>query len=126
MKMQLLNIIEEYLNIFPNEKERQQKLIEYLNTHEDDEITNWNNFDGHITAGGLIYALKEKKHLESLEFTNQHIKTLLKISFGIKIMTPVIFHYIAPNKIIIIVLIIELIKTLSNNINIITIAKVAI
>jgi len=47
------------------------------------------------------YLTKEKKHLESLEFTNEHIKTLLKISFGIKILTPVIFHYIGKNKIVV-------------------------
>ena len=51
--------------------------------------------------GSKKYALKEKKHLESLEFTNEHIKTLLKISFGIKILTPVLFHYIAENKIVV-------------------------
>lgn len=47
------------------------------------------------------YATKEKKHLESLEFTNEHIRTLLKISFGIKMMTPVIFHYFAKNRIVV-------------------------
>lgn len=45
------------------------------------------------------YVTKEKKHLESLEFTNEHIKTFLKISFGIKMITPVLFHYLAVNKI---------------------------
>ena len=51
--------------------------------------------------GSKKYLTKEKKHLESLEFTNEHIKTLLKISFGIKMMTPVIFHYICKNKIVV-------------------------
>lgn len=41
----------------------------------------------------------EKKHLESLEFTNEHVKMLLAISFGIKIMCPVIFHYTQINNI---------------------------
>ena len=45
------------------------------------------------------YQKNEKKHLESLEFTNQHIKILLRISFGIKIMTPVLFHYFVINEI---------------------------
>ena len=45
------------------------------------------------------YNIKEKKHLESLEFTNQHIKLLLCISFCMKIMSPVIFHYFALNLI---------------------------
>ena len=34
------------------------------------------------------YIKNDKKHLESLEFTNQHIKILLQISFGMKIMSP--------------------------------------
>ena len=45
------------------------------------------------------YVLKEKKYLESLEFTNEHIKILLCISFCMKIMSPVIFHYFAINVI---------------------------
>lgn len=45
------------------------------------------------------YKANEKKHLESLEFTNQHIKILLAISFGIKIMCPVVFHFCAKNQI---------------------------
>lgn len=45
------------------------------------------------------YLKNEKKHLESLEFTNQHIKLLLQISFAIKIMSPVLFHYIQKSHI---------------------------
>lgn len=45
------------------------------------------------------YLKNNKKHLESLEFTNQHIKILLEISFGMKIMSPALFHYIQKNKI---------------------------
>lgn len=45
------------------------------------------------------YKANEKKHLESLEFTNQHIKILLAISFGMKILCPVMFHYCACNEI---------------------------
>ena len=63
MKEELLKTMSKYLEIFPDEKERQKQLIEYLNNHEDDELNDCNNFDGHITAGGLIYALKEKKFL---------------------------------------------------------------
>ena len=44
------------------------------------------------------YLRNEKKHLESLEFTNQHIKILLMISFSMKIMSPVLFHYIQLNN----------------------------
>lgn len=63
MKNKILELVYDYLDVFPNEKERQQRLIEFLNTHDENEITNWDNFDGHITAGGLIYALKESKFL---------------------------------------------------------------
>lgn len=45
------------------------------------------------------YIKSDKKHLESLEFTNIHIKVLLRISFGMKIMSPVLFHYLALNVI---------------------------
>ena len=45
------------------------------------------------------YIKNEKKHLESLEFTNQHIKILLQISFGMKLMSPCIFHYVQINNI---------------------------
>ena len=63
MKNILLSILEKYLQIFPEEYERQLKLIEYLNNHEDDSITDWNNFDGHIVAGGFVYAKAENKFL---------------------------------------------------------------
>lgn len=45
------------------------------------------------------YVKNEKKHLESLEFNNQHVKILLAISFSIKLMAPVLFHYIQINNI---------------------------
>lgn len=45
------------------------------------------------------YTGKDKKHLESLEFTNQHIKILLRISFGMKCISPILFHYVAINVI---------------------------
>ena len=45
------------------------------------------------------YQKNEKKHLESLEFTNQHIKILLCISFAMKIMCPAMLHYHAINTI---------------------------
>lgn len=45
------------------------------------------------------YLKSAKQHLESLEFTNQHIKILLEISFGMKIMSPALFHYIQKSHI---------------------------
>lgn len=63
MKNILLTILKKYLEIFPEEKNRQTELLNYLNSHEDTEITNWNNFDGHIVAGGFIYSKKDNKFL---------------------------------------------------------------
>lgn len=63
MRDMLLNILNRYLEIFPEEKERQNKLINYLNSHNDTEITDWNNFDGHIVAGGFIYSKEDNKFL---------------------------------------------------------------
>ena len=45
------------------------------------------------------YKKGNKDYLESLEFTNEHIKILLRISFGIKIMSPILFHYLTINNI---------------------------
>lgn len=45
------------------------------------------------------YKKNNKKHLESLEFTNQHVKILLEISTSIKILAPVILHFFALNDI---------------------------
>ena len=39
------------------------------------------------------YLKSEKRHLESLEFTNQHVKLLLAISFSIKLICPCMFQY---------------------------------
>lgn len=63
MRQQLLNLLEKYLLLFPEEQQRQITLINYLNSHKDDEVTDWNNFDGHIVAGGFIYAKEENKFL---------------------------------------------------------------
>ena len=63
MKDLLLHLIDEYLKIFPDEKERQESFLKYLNTHNDEQITDWNNFDGHVVAGGFIFAKQEQKFL---------------------------------------------------------------
>ena len=58
-----LQFLEKYIQIFPNEKDRQDKLINFLNKQDENKITDWNNFEGHIVASGFIYAKKEKKFL---------------------------------------------------------------
>ena len=45
------------------------------------------------------YKKSNKEYLENLEFTNKHIKILLKISFGIKIISPILFHWCSLNVI---------------------------
>ena len=63
MKKELLGILEKYKQKIPNEKDRQDKLISFLNKQDEDKITDWNNFEGHIVASGFIYAKNEKKFL---------------------------------------------------------------
>lgn len=40
-----------------------------------------------------------QEYLESLEFTNQHMVILLRVSFAMKIMSPVLFHFLVKNDI---------------------------
>lgn len=63
MKDILLNILNRYLEVFPEEKGRQNKLIDYLYSHNDNEIIDWNNFEGHVVAGGFIYSKENNKFL---------------------------------------------------------------
>lgn len=63
MKNLLLNILHDYLLIFPEEQERQALVLDYLQKYNDEEIIDWNNFDGHIVVGGFIYAKKQHKFL---------------------------------------------------------------
>lgn len=54
--------------------------------------------DIEVSEDDKKYSKDTKKYLESLEFTNNHIQILLKISIAIKIMVPVLFHFIQKNK----------------------------
>ncbi|MBR4351091.1 MAG: NUDIX domain-containing protein [Bacilli bacterium] len=63
MKEYLLNVLNEYLLLFPDEQVRQKKLNEFLLGHTEEEFTDWNNFDGHIVASGFVYSIKDKKFL---------------------------------------------------------------
>ena len=60
---ELLNILNEYLVLFPEEQSRQNILIDYLKSHTKSEAIDWNNFDGHIVAGGFIYSKEDNKFL---------------------------------------------------------------
>ena len=61
MKDLFLELINKYLYLFPEEKEKYKEFTEYLNNNND--VTDWNNFNGHVVVGGFIYAKKEKKFL---------------------------------------------------------------
>jgi len=63
MRNILLDVLNNYLLLFPEEQERQLKVISYLQKHNDGEVIDWNNFDGHIVVGAFIYAKKESKFL---------------------------------------------------------------
>lgn len=63
MKEKVIDIVKEYLNIFPDEEERQTNLLAFLQNSTDSEIVDWNNFKGHLVVGGFIYALEDKKFL---------------------------------------------------------------
>lgn len=57
----VLDLVENYLKLFPEEEDRQKEIIRFIK--ENTDIINWNNFDGHLVAGGFIYARKERKFL---------------------------------------------------------------
>ena len=59
----LLNIINEYLLIYPNEKEKLNQLLDYVSKNTYDDIIDWNNFNGHIVASGFIYSKNDRKFL---------------------------------------------------------------
>ena len=63
MKKIINNIVKNYLREFPNEYERLSNFISYLDCHEENEITDWNNFEGHIVASGFVYSIEDKKFL---------------------------------------------------------------
>ena len=63
MKDILSKILNDYLLMFPEERQRQDILINYLNKSKNEELIDWNNFNGHIVAGGFIYAKEENKFL---------------------------------------------------------------
>ena len=63
MKDFILATLNEYLLLFPEEKQRQFKLEQFLNNFDDKQIIDWNNFNGHIVASGFVYSISDKKFL---------------------------------------------------------------
>ncbi len=63
MKELMAHILSNYKEIFPNEREKLNQLETFLEQHTEEDIIDWNCFDGHIVASEFIYAKKEKKFL---------------------------------------------------------------
>jgi len=63
MNDSIKEVLEKYLMMFPEEKQRQKKLISYLQKNSYGEAIDWNNFNGHIVASGFVYARREAKFL---------------------------------------------------------------
>ncbi len=64
MKKSVVNsIVEKYLQIFPNEKDRLSALEKFLVDTSDSAICDWNNACGHITAGGFVFCQTTKRFL---------------------------------------------------------------
>lgn len=63
MKKDIIRILDSYLKIFPNEKSRLESFFLFLNNSSDFEITDCNNFIGHIVASVFVYSTVLKKFL---------------------------------------------------------------
>lgn len=56
-------ILDEYLLINCNEVKKLEQLREFINTSSDNEIGDWNNFNGHVVASAFIHSKKDEKLL---------------------------------------------------------------
>jgi len=63
MKKIIIDILNDYLKIFPEEKTRQSIFLKYLKEHKPHEVIDWNNFNGHIVASGFVYSKENDKFL---------------------------------------------------------------
>lgn len=63
MKENIQIILNEYLKVFPDEEEKLFLLNRYLKQSIVEEITDWNNQNGHITIGAFVYSQREDKFL---------------------------------------------------------------
>ena len=59
----ITNAVNKYLDFYKEEQDKLHLFLEYLEKFSGEEIADWNNFDGHIAAGGFIYSIEEKKFL---------------------------------------------------------------
>lgn len=61
MREEISKIVEKYLSIYSDEKEKLERLTLFLKEQED--VFDWNNFNGHITVGAFLYSKKEDEFL---------------------------------------------------------------
>lgn len=88
-----LDIIEGFIEfvydtLFSEDNHIRDKIIKMVDDNYLDDIEN---------IGGRTKKTIEKEYLESLEFTNVHVKIMLQISLAMKIICPLMFHYFAIN-----------------------------
>ena len=62
-KEQVKKVIKDYLKIFPNEIDRLKPLIKYVKNTNDNLMCDWNNINGHFTAGAFIYSKQTRRFL---------------------------------------------------------------
>lgn len=65
MKNSIKNIIVNYLNYYPDEKDKLERLFKLVSSNTEDysNLFNRKNFEGHITASAFIYCVDERKLL---------------------------------------------------------------
>ena len=65
MKTNIEEVLKKYIEIFPKEEEKLNKLSLLIKSNKDNynNLFNRKNFDGHITASGYIYSKNQKKIL---------------------------------------------------------------
>lgn len=54
----MLEILEEYLMIYPDEKDIQMQFMHFLKSKEKDDLFDIRSSKGHITASGVVYCIK--------------------------------------------------------------------
>lgn len=57
------------------------------------------NYLDDIESGNDRAKKNDKVYLESLEFTNKHVRIMLSISFAMKMISPIMFHYFYMNQV---------------------------
>ena len=63
MKERIVKEVEEYLQMFPEETKKLERLNNFLRTTPEDKIGDWNYFEGHLVSSAFVYAKKEQKFL---------------------------------------------------------------